>query len=97
MIGNRLLIKTKNTMAYTTQELINQAQSEMLDLSSRIRKMDYLTHKESDGEDMSKYGDWRGERKQLRIRYNELEAEVSRLQLLLKEEQEQVVDVNDLV
>lgn len=85
------------TPAPTTQELINQAQSEMLDVSSQIRKMDYLTHKESDGEDMSKYGDWRGERKQLRIRYNDLEAEVERLQIVLKEEQNHVVDSNEMV
>lgn len=49
--------------------------------------MDYLTHKESDGEDMSVYGDWRGQRKAMRQRYNELEAEVARLQALLIEEQ----------
>lgn len=72
----------------TTQELINQAQSEMLDVSSKIRKMDYLTHKEADGEDMSKYGDWRGERKRLRVRYNELEAEVVKLKIKLAEENE---------
>lgn len=72
----------------TTQELINNAQSQMLDVSSKIRKMDYLTHKEADGEDMSKYGDWRGERKQLRVRYNELEAEVVKLKIKLAEENE---------
>lgn len=81
----------------STQDRINEALSEMLDTSSKIRKMDYLTHKESDGEDMSKYGDWRGERKLLRTRYNELEAEVSRLQTVLEEEQNQIVDVNEMV
>ena len=50
----------------------------MSEIQSELQRMDYLTDKEADGEDMSKYdeqygGDWHEYRRKLREEYNELE------------------------
>lgn len=50
----------------------------MSEIQQQLRELDYLTHKEADGEDMSKYndmygGDWHEYRRKLRQEFNELE------------------------
>ena len=45
----------------------------MQEIEQMLASMDYLTSKYIDGEDMSQYGDWQEERKQLRIEYRQLE------------------------
>lgn len=72
----------------TTQELINKAQSRILELKSELTKLEYLTSKEVDGEDMSQYGNWKEYRKSLRAEVREQEAEVIRLDALLIKEAE---------
>lgn len=52
----------------------SKIQTEILELKTQLRKMDYLTHKELDGEDMSKYGDYKQERKRIRLKINEVES-----------------------
>ena len=51
----------------------------MSEIQAVLQRMDYLTHKEADGEPMSEYdalygGDWHEYRRQLRAEYNLLEA-----------------------
>ena len=55
----------------TEEDLIRQRMSE---IEEELKKMDYLTSKYIDGEDMTQYGDWQGERRALRNEYRELEA-----------------------
>ena len=50
-------------------------QNRMRFLQSELARTDYLEFKALDGEDMSKYGDWREERRAWRAEYNELERE----------------------
>ena len=45
----------------------------MMEIEQTLASMDYLTSKYIDGEDMSQYGDWQQERKELRAEYRELE------------------------
>lgn len=70
----------------TTQELINQAQSKILENFALLRKTDYLHFKEGAGYDMSKYGDWKEKRVELRKEIDALESEVIRLKEVLIEE-----------
>jgi len=66
-------IKESEPEAYveTEEDLIRQRMSEIED---ELKQMDYLTSKYIDGEDMTQYGDWQGERRALRNEYRELEA-----------------------
>lgn len=73
----------------TTQELINQVQSNILSLIAELNAMGYLTSKEADEEDMSQYGDWKAHRKHLREQIRILESEELRLKDVLIQEQEQ--------
>lgn len=71
----------------TTQEVINQKLSRMLELDSFLMSKDYLTYKSVDGNDMSLYGDYSGKRDTWRAEYNNLEAEVEQLKIQIKNEQ----------
>lgn len=51
------------------ENIINRMQ----EIEQTLASMDYLTSKYIDGEDMSQYGDWQEERRQLRIEYRQLE------------------------
>lgn len=56
----------------------------MAEIQAELAKLDYLTDKEADGEDMSGYdedygGDWHAYRRNLRAEYNRLEAELNHL------------------
>lgn len=48
----------------------------MAEIRQTLDEMDYLTSKEIDGEDMSEYGDYKEERKALRVEYRELETKL---------------------
>ncbi len=48
----------------------------MLEITQELTSMDYLDMKEADGEDMTKYGDWRATRRALRARHRELESQI---------------------
>jgi hypothetical protein len=48
----------------------------MAEIRQTLDEMDYLTSKENDGEDMSEYGDYKEERKALRVEYRELETKL---------------------
>ena len=57
------------------------ARRRMAEIQAEFRRMDYLDHKEADGEDMSEYdedygGDWRAYRRGLRAEYNRIEKEL---------------------
>lgn len=54
----------------------------MSEIQQELQQLDYLTHKEADGEDMAKYdekygGDWHAYRRALRAEYNRLEQETA--------------------
>lgn len=57
------------------QELIQR----QWEIENQLYKMDYLTSKYIDGEDMSQYGDWQNIRKQLRQEYREIESQLNEL------------------
>lgn len=62
--------------------------SRMGEIEAELKSMDYLTSKELDGEDMTKYnerfgGDYKLYRRNLRAEYNKIEEEIS----LLSEEE----------
>ena len=51
----------------------------MVEIQAELQSLDYLTSKEDDGEDMTKYdekygGDWHAYRRGLRAEFNQLEA-----------------------
>ena len=48
----------------------------MAEIRQTLDEMDYLTSQEIDGEDMSEYGDYKEERKALRVEYRELETKL---------------------
>lgn len=53
----------------------------MSEIEAELKSMDYLTSKELDGEDMTKYnekygGDYKSYRRSLRVEYNKLEEEI---------------------
>lgn len=67
----------------------------MSEIEAELKSMDYLTSKELDGEDMTKYnekygGDYKLYRRNLRAEYNKLEEEIS---LLSEEENKSEEDV----
>ena len=74
----------------STQELINQKYSELLNISSELKATDYIALKELDGEDVSKYGDYKLKRRNLRELYNQIENELKDYQDKLNNE-----DIND--
>ena len=58
----------------TAEELERQQlENRLREIEEELKGMDYLTSKYVDGEDMTQYGDWQAERRQLRIEYREIE------------------------
>lgn len=60
----------------TVSELTEQdkARMRMKEIEDDLQKMDYLTSKELDGEDMTEYGDYKEKRKALRAEHRTLES-----------------------
>ena len=68
----------------------------MSEIEAELKSMDYLTSKELDGEDMTKYnekygGDYKLYRRNLRAEYNKLEEEISLLSEEKNQSEEEVV------
>lgn len=89
--------------APTTQELINESQSEMLSIKARLSADDYK-HSRQLRElainvpltlSQEEYRQLCADQVALTARYNELEAEVERLQLILAEEQNKIGEGNE--
>ena len=76
----------------TTQEVIASKQSQLLNISSELKATDYIAMKELDGEDVSKYGDYKSCRKALRAEYNAMEKEIENLIIQLESEANEVVE-----
>lgn len=70
----------------TTQEKINAAQSELIEIQSYLCDTDYIVLKEFEGYDVSIYGNYKEVRSQKRERYNFLISEIEALQQQLIDE-----------
>lgn len=57
----------------------NKCYGAINDLKVELRKTDYITIKESDGEDVSSYGDWKAEKAVWRDRINEIQQLIDKL------------------
>lgn len=93
MIGNKLITDNMTALEQlTTQDLIDQAHSDILALKVEINSKEYLTSKELDGEDMSQYGDWKGYRKALRESIRLKEYEIKELEIKQQAEMQDLIE-----
>lgn len=86
-MGNTELLPKE--IQQNTQELINLAESRILEHRAYLYSTDYLPSKSHEGEDMANYPEWELKRSEARQAINSEQAEIERLKAVLIQEQEE--------
>lgn len=72
--GYHIYIDGEFSFGYELNE--NKCYGAINNLKAELRKTDYITHKELDGEDLSIYGDYKAPRKAIRLEINDIELQL---------------------